>query len=157
VSVKVKPLRAGSSYVVGYRILSADGHSVTGKITFSLAAGATGVTAGATAGQAAQGSSAAAAEAAANGGAGMAAVWIVGALLLLAAGTAMALRRSPTALAAPSGTPDPIGTDTTPTAANAPDTTPADGGDTAAGPAGGRAAAASMSQSVEARGEGAGS
>jgi hypothetical protein len=91
VSVKVKPLPAGGSYVVGYRILSSDGHPVTGKITFSLAADAGGVTA---AGQAEQGAGAEAAEAAANGGAGMAVVWIVGALLVLAAGTAVALRRS---------------------------------------------------------------
>ncbi|MEU0567897.1 copper resistance CopC family protein, partial [Nonomuraea sp. NPDC005983] len=40
VSVKVKPLRPGGSYVVGYRILSADGHPVTGKITFTLSADA---------------------------------------------------------------------------------------------------------------------
>jgi hypothetical protein len=40
------------------------------------------------------GEQAEAAEAAANGGAGMAVVWIVGALLVLAAGTAVALRRS---------------------------------------------------------------
>jgi methionine-rich copper-binding protein CopC len=90
VSVRVKPLPAGGSYVVGYRILSADGHPVTGKITFSLAPDASGVAAG----QAARGSSAEAAEAAANGGAGMAVVWIVAALLVLAAGTAVALRRS---------------------------------------------------------------
>ncbi|WP_223166302.1 copper resistance CopC family protein [Nonomuraea sp. SYSU D8015] len=117
VSVKVKPLRAGGAYVVGYRILSADGHPVTGKITFSLAADASGVTAG----EAAQGSSAEAAEAAANGGAGMAVVWIVGALLLLAGGTAVALRRSTPASPAtavtsapapdtdPAPTPDPAG------------------------------------------------
>ncbi|MFI9590022.1 copper resistance protein CopC [Nonomuraea sp. NPDC052265] len=90
VSVKVKPLPAGGSYVVGYRILSSDGHPVTGKISFSLAASATGVSAG----QVRQGDSAEAAEAAANGGAGMAVVWIVAALLLLAAGTAVALRRA---------------------------------------------------------------
>ncbi|NJP93599.1 copper resistance protein CopC [Nonomuraea sp. FMUSA5-5] len=98
VSVKVKPLPAGGSYVVGYRILSSDGHPVTGKITFRLAADASGVAAGAVAG----GSSADAAEAAANGGAGMAVVWIVGALLVLAAGTAVALRR-----AAPASAPAP--------------------------------------------------
>ncbi|MGV9374810.1 copper resistance CopC family protein [Nonomuraea sp. NPDC003707] len=98
VSVRVKPLPSGGAYTVGYRILSADGHPVTGKITFTLAAGAgTGGPArntgqGAT-GQAPQDASAQAAEAAANGGAGMAVVWIVGALLLLAAGTAVALRR----------------------------------------------------------------
>jgi methionine-rich copper-binding protein CopC len=92
VSIKVKPLPAGGTYVVGYRILSADGHPVTGKITFSLAPDASGVSTDTTG--AAAGSSGAAAEAAANGGAGMAVVWIVGALLLLAAGTAVALRRS---------------------------------------------------------------
>ncbi|MEV0158567.1 copper resistance CopC family protein [Nonomuraea fuscirosea] len=96
VSVKVRPLPAGGAYTVGYRILSADGHPVTGKISFTLAAGASGAPAGQTAaaGQTAPADSAAAAEAAANGGAGMAVVWIVGALLVLAAGTAVALRRS---------------------------------------------------------------
>jgi methionine-rich copper-binding protein CopC len=108
VSVKVKPLPAGGSYVVGYRILSADGHPVTGKISFKLAAAATPGAAGvAAAGVAAGGSSADAAEAAANGGAGMAVVWIVGALLVLAAGTAVALRRAtPAGRAAPAPAPD---------------------------------------------------
>ncbi|MEU8395954.1 copper resistance protein CopC [Nonomuraea sp. NPDC048892] len=105
VSVKVRPLPGGGSYTVGYRILSADGHPVTGKISFTLAAGASAVTTGqaapaaptgqaAPAGQTGAAGSAEAAEAAANGGAGMAVVWIVGALLVLAAGTAVALRRS---------------------------------------------------------------
>ncbi|MET7328003.1 copper resistance CopC family protein [Nonomuraea sp. NPDC005650] len=95
VSVGVKPLPAGGAYTVGYRILSADGHPVTGKITFTLSSGATGagVPADGATGPAARDASAEAAEAAANGGAGMAVVWIVGALLLLAAGTAVALRR----------------------------------------------------------------
>ncbi|MEV0994786.1 copper resistance CopC family protein [Nonomuraea sp. NPDC050202] len=107
VSVKVKPLPAGGSYVVGYRILSADGHPVTGKISFKLAAAATpGAAGAAAAGVAAGGSSADAAEAAANGGAGMAVVWIVGALLVLAAGTAVALRRAtPAGRAAPAPAP----------------------------------------------------
>ncbi|MFB4265171.1 copper resistance protein CopC [Nonomuraea sp. GTA35] len=108
VSVKVKPLPAGGSYVVGYRILSADGHPVTGKISFKLAAAATpGAAGAAAAGAATGGSSADAAEAAANGGAGMAVVWIVGALLVLAAGTAVALRRAaPAGRAAPAPAPD---------------------------------------------------
>ncbi|MEV4356045.1 copper resistance CopC family protein [Nonomuraea sp. NPDC049625] len=106
VSVRVKPLPSGGAYTVGYRILSADGHPVTGKITFTLAAGtgtggpAQNASQGAT-GQAPQDASAQAAEAAANGGAGMAVVWIVGALLLLAAGTAVALRRPRPAAPAP--------------------------------------------------------
>ncbi|MDX3107743.1 copper resistance CopC family protein [Nonomuraea angiospora] len=121
VSVRVKPLPSAGAYTVGYRILSADGHPVTGKITFTLAAGAgtggpaqnsgqgTGQDAGQNtgqgdAGQAAQDAKAQAAEAAANGGAGMAVVWIVGSLLLLAAGTAVALRRSRPATPAPGST-----------------------------------------------------
>ncbi|HUR03511.1 MAG TPA: copper resistance CopC family protein [Nonomuraea sp.] len=101
VSIKVKPLRAGGAYVVGYRILSADGHPVTGKISFNLAADATAVQKDsgpqdpAQVATGADASGADAAAAAANGGAGMAVVWIVGALLVLAAGTAVALRRAP--------------------------------------------------------------
>jgi methionine-rich copper-binding protein CopC len=99
VTVKVKPLTTGGAYVVGYRILSADGHPVTGKIGFTLAAAGTPTGAPQDAGAgpdaaARQDAGAAAAEAAANGGAGMAVVWIVAALLVLAAGTAVALRRA---------------------------------------------------------------
>ncbi|MFG1615569.1 copper resistance protein CopC [Nonomuraea wenchangensis] len=134
VSVKLKPLPGGGAYVVGYRILSADGHPVTGKLTFTLApaaaaspaparatpdAAATPGTASApeaVAASDAAGASGAAAEAAANGGAGMAVVWIVGALVLLAAGTAVALRRTPPPAPATPGTPPPA-----PTAPAAPD------------------------------------
>ncbi|GAA4941715.1 methionine-rich copper-binding protein CopC [Nonomuraea thailandensis] len=142
VSVKVKPLPAGGSYVVGYRILSADGHPVTGKISFRLAADAAGVAAGVAAG----GSSAEAAEAAANGGAGMAVVWIVGALLVLAAGTAVALRRAAPAGRAASGTDPTSGTDSTP------------GTDSASGEGAGVGAQAGSSTVAEgvAAGEGAG-
>ncbi|MEO3885548.1 copper resistance CopC family protein [Nonomuraea sp. B5E05] len=141
VSVKVKPLAAGGSYVVGYRILSADGHPVTGKISFSLTADATadqGTNADPTEAPAegatqapAQGSTKApaqvadpdaaeaaanpdAAEAAANGGAGMAVVWIVGALLLLALGTAVALRRAKPAQETAMTSPPAPTTDSTP-------------------------------------------
>ncbi|MGA4993553.1 copper resistance CopC family protein [Nonomuraea bangladeshensis] len=152
VSVKLKALPGGGAYVVGYRILSADGHPVTGKLTFTVAsagpaspapaeatpdAAATPNAAGAPDGMAtpdtattpdatapdaaaapdavatseavaasdAAGASGAAAEAAANGGAGMAVVWIVGALVLLAAGTVVALRRTPPPAPATPGTP----------------------------------------------------
>ncbi|MEV0200942.1 copper resistance CopC family protein [Nonomuraea sp. NPDC050691] len=116
VTVKVRPLTAGGAYVVGYRILSADGHPVTGKITFSLTAPASADTQATaapeaapseTAGTSDAADSARAAEAAANGGAGMAVVWIVSALLLLAAGTAVALRRARPADATTSG-PAPV-------------------------------------------------
>ncbi|MEV0380847.1 copper resistance CopC family protein [Nonomuraea sp. NPDC050643] len=113
VSVKVKPLPAGGPYTVGYRILSADGHPVTGKITFTLAANGAAAPTGGTTGGTATGSdalSAEAAEAAANGGAGMAVVWIVGALLVLAAGTAVALRRPSPAPRTSTGTSTSTGT-----------------------------------------------
>ncbi|MFB9473036.1 copper resistance protein CopC [Nonomuraea salmonea] len=90
VTVQVKPLPAGS-YVVGYRILSADGHPVTGKISFTVTGGGAAAPA---ARETAGGADAAAAEAAANGGAGMAVLWVLGALIVLAAGTIVALRRS---------------------------------------------------------------
>ncbi|WP_406674378.1 copper resistance CopC family protein [Nonomuraea sp. N2-4H] len=108
VTVQVKPLPAGS-YTVGYRILSADGHPVTGKIGFTVTAGGAAAPATPPAAQE-PGSDAAAAEAAANGGAGMAVVWVLGALVVLAIGTVVALRRSaPAAPAAPaaSGTAGP--------------------------------------------------
>ncbi|MEV0145799.1 MULTISPECIES: copper resistance CopC family protein [unclassified Nonomuraea] len=99
VTVKVRPLTAAGAYMVGYRILSSDGHPVTGKISFRLTAGAAaaspaGSPAPAESAATGEADSARAAEAAANGGAGMAVVWIVAALLLLAAGTAVALRRA---------------------------------------------------------------
>ncbi|MFI6904993.1 copper resistance protein CopC [Nonomuraea sp. NPDC050394] len=100
VSVPLKALTADGAYVVGYRILSSDGHPVTGQVRFTLKLSAPGGEAppgdGRPGAAAVTGAdlSARAAEAAANGGAGMAVVWIVGALLLLAAGTVIALRRS---------------------------------------------------------------
>jgi methionine-rich copper-binding protein CopC len=108
VMVKVKPLTADGAYVVGYRILSADGHPVTGKIEFTLAGGGTPAPAPRETGVGTD-AGAAAAEAAANGGAGMAVVWIVAALLVLAAGTAVALRRS-----GPRTSPDRSGSDDAP-------------------------------------------
>ncbi|MEU7000630.1 copper resistance CopC family protein [Nonomuraea sp. NPDC046570] len=145
VGIGVKPLGAAGEYVIGYRILSSDGHPVSGKITFTLTAAAapaesvpapsaggdaaatpatstadpesasepapaTDATARPGAGPADQDLSAQAAEAAANGGAGMAIVWVVGALLLLGAGTIVALRRAgtsgPDSGPADSGSPD---------------------------------------------------
>ncbi|TYB68402.1 copper resistance protein CopC [Nonomuraea sp. PA05] len=157
VSVKVKPLPAGGSYVVGYRILSADGHPVTGKISFTVAAGASGVASGAPVG----GSSADAAEAAANGGAGMAVVWVVGALLVLAAGTAVALRRA--APAAPAAQPSAAGPSATGTSAVQPSgarptAAQISGGEAAGAEAAGIADRAGSAEGagVAGRGEGAG-
>ncbi|MEV4245915.1 copper resistance CopC family protein [Streptosporangium canum] len=99
VGVGVRPLGPAGQYVVGYRILSSDGHPVAGKITFTLTAAGPG-----TASQPAPDSSAAApqapdlsaqaAEAAQNGGAGMAVLWIAAALVVLGGATVVALRRT---------------------------------------------------------------
>ncbi|WP_433240910.1 copper resistance CopC family protein [Streptosporangium sp. CA-135522] len=99
VSIGVKPLGPAGQYVAGYRILSSDGHPVAGKVTFTLTAAGSG-----TASQPAPASSAAApqapdlsaqaAEAAQNGGAGMAVLWIAGALVVLGGATVVALRRT---------------------------------------------------------------
>ncbi|GAA2411880.1 copper resistance CopC family protein [Nonomuraea africana] len=98
VVTKLRPLGPAGDYVIGYRILSADGHPVSGKVTFALTVAGPGTAASqAPAAQpAAQAGdlSAQAAEAAANGGAGMAIVWVVGALVLLGGGTVVALRRA---------------------------------------------------------------
>lgn len=96
VVTRLRPLGPAGDYVIGYRILSADGHPVSGKVTFTLTVAGAGTPASqAPAAGDAQAAdlSAQAAEAAANGGAGMAIVWVVGALVLLGAGTVIALRR----------------------------------------------------------------
>ncbi|GGL27414.1 copper resistance CopC family protein [Planomonospora parontospora] len=110
VSVGVRPLGPAGEYVVGYRILSSDGHPVSGKVAFTLTApgpgsaqpvpAASAPAVPAASGAAAQdpaenpGLSAQAAEAAQNGGAGMAVVWIAAALVLLGGATVVAMRRT---------------------------------------------------------------
>ncbi|WP_093168633.1 copper resistance CopC family protein [Sinosporangium album] len=112
VTAKVRPLGPAGEYVVGYRVLSADGHPISGKITFKLSQdgpGARPEDAGQSAEPAATASAAApaspaapqgpdlsaqAAEAAQNGGAAMAVVWVAAALVLLGIGTIVALRRA---------------------------------------------------------------
>ncbi|WP_084957714.1 copper resistance CopC family protein [Thermoactinospora rubra] len=107
VSVRVRPLVRPGKYVVGYRVLSSDGHPVSGKVTFTFAGGAASpapsasAPASAPARDQAPDPAAEAAEAAANGGAGMAVVWIAGALVVLGLGTVVALRRSGGAPQAP--------------------------------------------------------
>ncbi|GAA0820276.1 copper resistance protein CopC [Streptosporangium amethystogenes subsp. fukuiense] len=106
-SVRVKALGPAGEYVVGYRILSADGHPVSSKITFTLTAPGPASSAQATeqataepvpAGPAPadQGPDlgAQAAEAAQNGGAGMAVLWIAASIVLLGGATVVAMRRT---------------------------------------------------------------
>ncbi|WP_030918668.1 copper resistance CopC family protein [Streptosporangium amethystogenes] len=107
-SVRVKALGPAGEYVVGYRILSADGHPVSSKITFTLTAPGPASSAQAGTGQAptdpaptdpaaaAQSPDlgAQAAEAAQNGGAGMAVLWIAASIVLLGGATVVAMRRT---------------------------------------------------------------
>ncbi|WP_433362656.1 copper resistance CopC family protein [Streptosporangium sp. CA-115845] len=107
-SVRVKALGPAGEYVVGYRILSSDGHPVASKITFTLTApgpassGQAGTEqapadpAPAASAAAAQdpGLGAQAAEAAQNGGAGMAVLWIAASIVLLGGATVVAMRRT---------------------------------------------------------------
>jgi copper resistance protein C len=101
VSVGVRPLGPAGEYVVGYRILSSDGHPVASKTIFTLTAPGTGTASQPAAVLPSAGSQAQApdlgaqaAEAAQNGGAGMALLWIVGSLVLLGGATIVALRRT---------------------------------------------------------------
>ncbi|GAA3026801.1 copper resistance CopC family protein [Streptosporangium longisporum] len=102
VGIGVRPLGPAGRYVVGYRILSADGHPVSSAISFTLTApgpGAAGPATSATPAASAvapqePGLGAQAAEAAQNGGAGMAVLWIAGSIVLLGGATVVAMRRT---------------------------------------------------------------
>ncbi|MEV4751289.1 copper resistance CopC family protein [Streptosporangium sp. NPDC049248] len=110
-SVRVKALGPAGEYVVGYRILSADGHPVSSKITFTLTAPGPASSAQATEQATEQATAepvpagpapadqgpdlgAQAAEAAQNGGAGMAVLWIAASIVLLGGATVVAMRRT---------------------------------------------------------------
>ncbi|KOX35235.1 copper resistance protein CopC [Saccharothrix sp. NRRL B-16348] len=83
----VRPLGPAAEYTVGYRILSADGHPVTGSLKFTLTKAGSGTPAPAA-------ESAAQDPASTSSGAGGVPiwVWIVGAAVLLAGGAFLALR-----------------------------------------------------------------
>lgn len=91
VSAPLRPLGPAGDYTIGYRVLSADGHPVTGKITFTLTKPGTGTPAPASAQQDAGSTDAAPAESGDSGGVPVW-VWIAGAVVLLAAGVFFALR-----------------------------------------------------------------
>ena len=80
----IRPLGPAAEYTVGYRILSADGHPVTGSLKFTLTKAGDGTPAPASA-STAEGSSP-------SGGGVPIWVWIVGAAVLLAGGAFLALR-----------------------------------------------------------------
>jgi len=90
VSAPLRPLGPAGVYTIGYRILSADGHSVTGEVKFTLTQAGTGTPAAAKAATA-PGTSAAAAPSGSDGGVPIW-VWIAGAVVLLGVGMTVALR-----------------------------------------------------------------
>lgn len=88
VSVPLRPLGPAGEYKIGYRILSADGHAVTGESTFTLAKAGTGTPASA---EAARGTGQTTAESTSDSGVPIW-VWIAGAVVLLGVGLTVALR-----------------------------------------------------------------
>ncbi|WP_020669003.1 copper resistance CopC family protein [Amycolatopsis nigrescens] len=90
VTAPLRPLGPAGEYTVGYRILSADGHPVADKYTFTLTKAGNGTPAQAKA----AGSPAGEQAAGEQGGSGGVPiwVWIAGAVVLLGAGLTLALR-----------------------------------------------------------------
>ncbi|WP_028938489.1 copper resistance CopC family protein [Pseudonocardia spinosispora] len=89
VSAPVNPLGAAGKYTVGYRIVSDDGHPVSGSISFTLTQAGTGKGVPAAAAQP-EGDSADSQDS--ESGGIPAWPWILGGVLLVAAGAAFALR-----------------------------------------------------------------
>jgi hypothetical protein len=83
ISVGVRPLGPAGTYTVAYRIVSDDGHPVSGTVRFTLSTAGTGTPAP---------PSAAAGPPAATGGGVPAWIWLAGAVVVLGVGVAMALR-----------------------------------------------------------------
>lgn len=89
VTVPVRELGPAGDYRIGYRILSADGHPVSGELKFSLTKAGKGTPAPV---EATQSAGATSAEKAQEGGGVPVWVWIAGAVVLLGAGVFFALR-----------------------------------------------------------------
>ncbi|MFD7652468.1 copper resistance protein CopC [Actinosynnema sp. NPDC059797] len=85
VTFPLRPLGPAAEYAVSYRILSADGHPVSGSLKFTLTKAGDGTPAPAT-------SAAAQDQASGSGGGVPIWVWIAGAVVLLAGGVFFALR-----------------------------------------------------------------
>jgi copper resistance protein C len=88
VSVPVAPLGPAGRYQVGYRVVSADGHPVQGKTSFTLTRAGSGTAPA----QPAPTTGPAAAAAPSDGGGTPVWPWILGAVVLVGAGVAAALR-----------------------------------------------------------------
>ncbi len=92
VTVPLRPLGPAGEYKIGYRILSADGHAVTGEVPFTLTTAGAGTPATA---DAAKGTGQAETTPATGGETSSGVpiwVWIAGAVVLLAVGLTVALR-----------------------------------------------------------------
>ena len=90
ISAPLRPLGPAGKYTVGYRVLSADGHPVTGELSFTLTTAGTGTPATVDAARSPGGSAQAAPESSSTGVPIW--VWIAGAVVLLAIGLTVALR-----------------------------------------------------------------
>ncbi|MEU8630856.1 copper resistance CopC family protein [Amycolatopsis sp. NPDC048633] len=92
ISAPLRPLGPAGKYTIGYRVLSADGHPVTGELTFTLTAAGTGTPATVDAAKSPGGSSSQATSPASSSTGVPIWVWIAGAVVLLAIGLTVALR-----------------------------------------------------------------
>jgi hypothetical protein len=92
----VSPLGPAGSYQVGYRVVSDDGHPVQGKVSFTLTkpgpAASAGTAAEPTAAPAPAAAPVAPQASSQQGGSAPIWPWLVGGVVLVAAGTAVALR-----------------------------------------------------------------
>ncbi|MDQ7804004.1 copper resistance protein CopC [Amycolatopsis sp. A133] len=86
----LRPLGPAGKYTLGYRVLSADGHPVTGELTFTLTTAGTGTPATVDAARSPGGAAQAAPQSSSTGVPIW--VWIAGAVVLLAIGLTVALR-----------------------------------------------------------------
>lgn len=88
VSVGVQPLGPAGTYKIGYRVVSADGHPVSGSVTFTL----TKAGPGSPSAQPPGASNATPSAAPPDGGGAPVWPWVIGAVVLVAIGVVVALR-----------------------------------------------------------------
>lgn len=92
VGIGVSPLGLAGGYEIGYRVISEDGHPVTGSVAFTLTTDGPAAAAPSAAAPAAAAPAAAAPVAPVDGGGMPVWPWIVGAVVLVGGGVAAALR-----------------------------------------------------------------
>jgi methionine-rich copper-binding protein CopC len=92
VTAPVAPLGPAGQYKIGYRIISADGHPVSGEVTFTLAKAGTGTPPGQSGSGGTPASSATTAASGTSSGGVPVWVWVLGAIVLLGLGLFLGLR-----------------------------------------------------------------